>query len=78
MVTTNDKNNTISFQKSPSMHKIESLYLIRIYKDNKGYINKWYYEMKYLGYNYRIPDILCALGTSQLINWINLQEKEEN
>ena len=26
----------------------------------------WYYEMQTLGYNYRIPDILCALGTSQL------------
>lgn len=26
----------------------------------------WYYEMQALGFNYRIPDILCALGTSQL------------
>ena len=26
----------------------------------------WYMEMQHLGYNYRIPDILCALGTSQL------------
>lgn len=26
----------------------------------------WYYEMQYLGYNYRIPDLLCALGLSQL------------
>ena len=26
----------------------------------------WYMEMQVLGYNYRIPDILCALGTSQL------------
>lgn len=26
----------------------------------------WYYEMQTLGYNYRIPDILCALGLSQL------------
>lgn len=26
----------------------------------------WYYEMQDLGYNYRIPDILCALGLSQL------------
>ncbi len=26
----------------------------------------WYYEMQDLGYNYRIPDMLCALGTSQL------------
>ena len=26
----------------------------------------WYMEMQELGYNYRIPDILCALGISQL------------
>jgi len=26
----------------------------------------WYYEMQYLGYNYRITDIQCALGRSQL------------
>ena len=26
----------------------------------------WYYEMQDLGYNYRMPDILAALGTSQL------------
>ena len=26
----------------------------------------WYYEMQELGYNYRMPDILCALGLSQL------------
>lgn len=26
----------------------------------------WYYEMQELGYNYRISDINCALGTSQL------------
>lgn len=26
----------------------------------------WYYEMVDLGYNYRITDIQCALGSSQL------------
>lgn len=26
----------------------------------------WYMEMQELGYNYRMPDMLCALGTSQL------------
>jgi UDP-4-amino-4,6-dideoxy-N-acetyl-beta-L-altrosamine transaminase len=26
----------------------------------------WYMEMQSLGYNYRIPDVLCALGVSQL------------
>lgn len=33
----------------------------------------WVYEMTALGYNYRLPDILCALGMSQLKkldNWL--------
>lgn len=29
-------------------------------------VNSWYHEMQYLGYNYRITDIQCALGLSQL------------
>lgn len=28
--------------------------------------NPWYYEMEAPGLNYRIPDVLCALGESQL------------
>ncbi len=28
--------------------------------------NPWYYEMPEIGWNYRMPDILCALGISQL------------
>ena len=28
--------------------------------------NPWYYEQKFLGYNYRITEIQCALGLSQL------------
>ncbi|MEM7070830.1 MAG: aminotransferase class I/II-fold pyridoxal phosphate-dependent enzyme, partial [Pseudomonadota bacterium] len=31
-----------------------------------GVPNPWYYEMQQLGYNYRINDLQCALGTSQL------------
>lgn len=31
-----------------------------------GAPNPWYYEMAEIGWNYRIPDILCALGISQL------------
>lgn len=34
-------------------------------KMNK-YDGGWYYEMQTLGFNYRISDILCALGLSQL------------
>ena len=31
-----------------------------------GEANPWSYEMQALGYNYRLPDVLCALGLSQL------------
>ena len=34
-------------------------------KKNSQY-NPWPFEMKYLGYNYRITDFQCALGISQL------------
>lgn len=34
--------------------------------DEKGNKNPWYYEMQYNGLNYRITDIQCALGISQM------------
>ena len=41
-------------------------------KADIAFVNKdedagqWYYEMQHLGYNYRLTDIQCALGISQL------------
>jgi UDP-4-amino-4,6-dideoxy-N-acetyl-beta-L-altrosamine transaminase len=35
----------------------------RLLKQNDG---PWYHEMQSLGYNYRLPDLNCALGISQL------------
>ena len=34
--------------------------------DSHGNANPWYYEMHELGYNYRLTDFQCALGSSQL------------
>jgi UDP-4-amino-4,6-dideoxy-N-acetyl-beta-L-altrosamine transaminase len=34
--------------------------------DAAGDANPWYYEMAEIGYNYRVSDIHCALGLSQL------------
>ncbi len=51
----------------------ENLRMLRthgITKDPKKIIESdggWYYEMQALGFNYRISDILCALGTSQML-----------
>lgn len=51
----------------------EKLALLRthgITRDEKSFLIKgegpWYYEQSVLGYNYRISDIQCALGLSQL------------
>ena len=41
-------------------------------------IGSHYYEMSQLGYNYRIPDLLCALGINQLKRlpqWINKRQE---
>ncbi|MHB2168633.1 UDP-4-amino-4,6-dideoxy-N-acetyl-beta-L-altrosamine transaminase [Alsobacter sp. R-9] len=32
-----------------------------------GQPNPWHYEMHQVGWNYRLPDVLCALGRSQLM-----------
>ncbi len=34
-------------------------------ESGKSLRNPWYYEQQYLGFNYRITDIQCALGVSQ-------------
>lgn len=38
----------------------------RAYDATTGGLNPWYHEMQDLGYNYRLPDVLAALGMSQL------------
>jgi UDP-4-amino-4,6-dideoxy-N-acetyl-beta-L-altrosamine transaminase len=35
-------------------------------KEGERDANPWFYEMPQIGYNYRLPDVLCALGISQL------------
>jgi len=49
------------------MHKDPSLFQNKeLAFDVNGDQNIWYYEMLEVGYNYRITDIQCALGLSQL------------
>ena len=38
----------------------------KILKNKSDAVGDWYYEMQYLGYNYRLTDIHSALGISQL------------
>lgn len=37
-----------------------------IFQNKSDAAGDWYYEMQHLGYNYRLTDIQCALGISQL------------
>ncbi|NQT49966.1 UDP-4-amino-4,6-dideoxy-N-acetyl-beta-L-altrosamine transaminase [Candidatus Kuenenbacteria bacterium] len=57
-ITTNDESlyKNLCALRSHGMYKDEAT-------AKKG---KWYYEMRDLGYNYRITDLQCALGLSQL------------
>lgn len=61
MITTNDKD---LYEKLLSLRSHGMIYQgnDQLTKNDGG----WYMEMQSLGYNYRIPDILCALGISQL------------
>lgn len=60
MVTTNNEElyNKLKLLSSHGITKDQTLL-----KENHG---GWYYEMQELGYNYRLSDINCALGISQL------------
>ncbi|RCW22487.1 UDP-4-amino-4,6-dideoxy-N-acetyl-beta-L-altrosamine transaminase [Ciceribacter lividus] len=40
-----------------------------------GSVNDWYYEQQQLGLNYRLPDLNCALGRSQLAKLDRLVER---
>jgi len=60
IITTNDKEfyeKLLSFRSHGITRDREQLI------ENHG---PWYYEMQFLGYNYRLTDIQAALGTSQL------------
>ncbi len=69
VVLTNDKELCYKLQRFRS-HGITSI--AEEFKDKKhafslsGVKNPWYYEQQFLGYNYRITEIQCALGFSQL------------
>ena len=48
------------------VRRLSSHGMVRKFKNNLLNQDPWLYEMRELGYNYRITDIQCALGISQL------------
>jgi len=58
VITTNDRR---------IYERLKTLRTHGVYKDKKTTKKgAWYYEMRELGFNYRLTDIQCALGLSQL------------
>lgn len=67
-ITTNDpaKAQQMRHHRSHGMIRDEQQFINPDSRDADGHPNPWSYEMHEWGYNYRAPDILCALGLSQL------------
>lgn len=68
MVTTNDPDvyQRLLRLRSHGITKGSDPFLDREQAYTDGRQNPWYYEMQEIGYNYRITDLQCALGLSQI------------
>jgi UDP-4-amino-4,6-dideoxy-N-acetyl-beta-L-altrosamine transaminase len=67
-VTTGDERlaRTVRLLRNHGMTRDHEAFRNASMSQDEGVPNPWYYEMSELGWNYRLPDILCALGISQL------------
>ena len=72
VITTNNKE---LYQK---LLTLRSHGIVKEFDNSKEEKPGWYYEMQHLGFNYRLSDIACSLGISQLkrINQ-NLEKRKE-
>ena len=68
MITTNSKKlyKKLLKLRSHGINKLDDKFINTELAFTNVLKNPWYYEMQELGYNYRITDIQCALGQSQL------------
>ncbi len=68
MITTNNESiyKNLLRLRSHGINKLDDSFLNLKQSKTNDIFNPWYYEMQELGYNYRITDIQCALGRSQL------------
>ncbi len=84
VVTTNNKefaHKLKSFRNHGLTRNVEEFSIHELAYDENDKINSWYYEIQNLGFNYRISDINCALGLSQLRklnNFINKKTELSN
>ncbi len=68
MITTNNYSiyKRLLRYRSHGINKLDDSFKNTKLSKTDNLINPWYYEMQVLGFNYRITDIQCALGLSQL------------
>jgi UDP-4-amino-4,6-dideoxy-N-acetyl-beta-L-altrosamine transaminase len=68
MITTNDEAvyRRLLRLRSHGINKLDDVFVLEKQAYTGGVRNPWYYEMQELGFHYRITDIQCALGNSQL------------
>lgn len=68
MITTNDPDlyRSLLRLRSHGINKLDDDFLYPEQAFENGQASPWYYEMRELGYHYRITDIQCALAMSQL------------
>ena len=68
VITTNNKSyyKKLLRLRSHGINKVDDKPLIKKQAYSNGKLNSWYYEMRELGYHYRMTDIQAALGISQL------------
>lgn len=77
MVTTNDPSLAarLRFARAHGLTRVPGEFQRRDAAFDGETSNPWYYEQATLGYNYRLPDILCALGESQLSKLDHFSER---
>jgi perosamine synthetase len=68
MITTNDESvyRKLLRLRSHGINKLDDPLSLKEQAITNGVIDPWYYEMQELGFHYRITDMQCALGLSQL------------
>lgn len=79
VITTNSKNifKKLQLLRNHGIQRNKNYFKNKSLAFTKKKINPWYYEMTSLGFNYRITDIQCALGLSQLKKLKNIIKKRE-
>ena len=79
MITTNDYNTYLDLLRirSHGINKLNDQMTNNKNSKTNGIYNPWYYEMIEKGFNYRLTDIQCALGSSQLDSLKEFIEKRK-